>query len=359
MTVRAGRWRRAGAWALFVAMLLLLGACVDNFDQTPVDAGPRPMDALAPEGRFAVEVDSLWNLVFMIAVAVFVLVQGLIIYSLLRFRERKDDDGTLPKQVHGNPRLEVLWTIIPAVILAVIAVPTVRTIWDLADEPEDMLRVEVIGHQWWWEFRYEDYDGLVTANELHIPTGRTVFLEMTSADVIHSFWIPKLNGKQDTVPGRTNGLKIEAQEQGEYFGQCAEYCGLSHANMRVRVIAQDPAAFEEWAQQQSADYERPERGSLAAAGERLFLRELDTCINCHSIRGSDATATTGPDLTHFASREWFAGAIFENTHENLAQWLDDPPEMKPMAPEDGLGMQDYNLTKKQIDALVAFLMSLE
>ena len=359
MTVRGGRWRRIASWTGLLVLLLVLAACADNTTQSTVEAGPRPMDALAPEGPIGIEVDALWDNVLWIALAVFVLVQGLIIVSIVRFRERRDDDGTLPKQVHGNPRLEVIWTIIPAVILAAIAVPTVQTIWELADEPEGMLHVEVIGHQWWWEFRYEDYEGLVTANELHIPTGRTVLLEMTSADVIHSFWVPKLAGKQDTVPGRTNTLKIEATEEKEYFGQCAEYCGLSHANMRVRVVAQSPADFEQWAQDQSADYQRPERGTLAAEGERLFLRELGSCVQCHAIRGSDAASTVGPDLTHFASREWFAGAIFVNNDENLAAWLDDPPKMKPMAPGDGMGMPDYDLTAEEIDALVAFLRHLE
>ncbi|MGH3440780.1 MAG: cytochrome c oxidase subunit II [Nitriliruptorales bacterium] len=353
----ARRRRRAFGATLFV-LALATSACVENVTQTKVDEGRAPQDYLTPVGRFAVDVDRLWDLVFWGAIAIFVLVEALIVVAILRFRERPDeDDERLPKQVHGNPRLEALWTIIPAVILAAVAVPTVRTLFDLAEQPQDALRVNVIAHQWWWEYRYPDHEGLVTANILHIPAGRTVNLSLESVDVIHSLWVPKLAGKQDVVPGRTNFLKIHADEPGEYLGQCAEYCGLSHANMRTRVIAMPPDEFDAWAEANARPQEGEPEGELAQRGRDIFF--TGACVGCHTIRGTDASATVGPDLTYFGDREWFAGTIFENTDENLREWLRDPPAMKPMMPDTGSGMPFLGLTEEEIDALVAYLQSLK
>ncbi|MDQ3932141.1 MAG: cytochrome c oxidase subunit II, partial [Actinomycetota bacterium] len=186
MAVRSRRCRGLVAAVLVTAASLALVGCADNATQTSIDQPSPPQDFLAPVGRFAVELDSLWNLVLAFALVIFVLVEALLLFSIFRYRERRSDDRRLPKQVHGNPRLEALWTVIPALLLAFVAFPTVRTLFLLADEPPDALRVQVTGHQWWWEFAYPDYPELKTANILHIPTDRTVFLEMTSADVIHS-----------------------------------------------------------------------------------------------------------------------------------------------------------------------------
>lgn len=380
MAVRSRRWshgpRRRAGWSqllgggLLLAVALASVACADNVAQTPSDQPGRPQDFLAPVGRFAVELDSLWNLVLALALVIFVLVEALLLFSIFRYRERSDDDPRLPKQVHGNPRLEALWTIIPALLLAVVAVPTVQSLFQLAEEPPDPLRVQVTGHQWWWEFTYPDHPQLKTANILHIPTDRTVFLEMTSADVIHSFWVPKLAGKQDLVPGRTSFVKLETHEPGEYFGQCAEYCGLSHANMRLRVVASPAADFDAWARQQATPQQvTGDGGGLAARGAQLFADR--GCTACHTIRGlPGAAGTVGPDLTYFSDRGWFAGAIFENTDENLRRWLADPPGMKPMQPppppgqqpREGetsvAGMPNLGLTPDEVDALVAFLRTL-
>jgi cytochrome c oxidase subunit 2 len=337
--------------ALLAAVALLAAACARN----------APQDSLSPAGPVARQSDDLFHLVFWIATAIFVLVEGLLVVAMVRFRRRSERDA--PKQIHGNKRLEIAWTILPAALLAGIAVPTVIAIFDQAQRPvgATVLRVKVTGHQWWWEYEYPDItvEGggpLRTANELVIPTGRWVSLDITSADVIHSFWVPRLAGKQDAVPGRTNFLKLRADQPGVYEGQCAEFCALSHANMRLRVIAQTPADFERWVERQ--------RRPAPLPTDPVVLRILQsTCAACHTIRGvPNVVARVGPDLTHLASRERFAGASFPLTPENLARWLDDPSAMKPLydPPESPsqAKMPDYNLTPAEIQAMVAYLMSL-
>lgn len=309
------------------------------------------MNYLKPEGPRAIEADRLWDITFFIAVVVFVLVEGALVLIMIKFREgaRRGE----PKQTHGHTKLELLWTTIPVVILTAIAFMTVPVIFAQSREPEGALKVQVIGHQWWWEYKYDN--GVVSANELHIPTDRPVYLELKSVDTIHSYWIPKLAGKQDVVPGRINHLTIEATEPGTYLGQCAEYCGLSHANMRATAIAQEPADFDAWLQGQLAD---AANDPLVNEGRDLFLTgkfaDDQQCIACHTIKGTPAQGAVGPNLTHIASRERFAGSMFERTDENLEAWLKDPPAQKP-----GSRMPDLNLTDEQITALVAFLQSLK
>ena len=309
------------------------------------DAGPQ--DFLSPEGEVARKADRLWDLTFLLAVIVFVIVQALLVFTVIRFRAKP---GREAAQLHGNTKVEVILTAIPALILAGLAVPTVQTIFDLSDKPKGALEVTVVAKQFWWEYEYTDED-VITANEMHVPTDQPVYLTLEGADVIHSFWIPKLTGKQDVIPGRTNNMWFEADEPGEYYGQCTEFCGLSHANMRLRVIAHEPSEFDAWLADQREPAESPTE-SEAAAGEELFME--GSCINCHAVGGTDAQARTGPDLTHFASRGTFAGAMFETNDENLASWLRDPPAMKP-----GAKMPDYGLTDEEIRQLVAYLNTLE
>jgi cytochrome c oxidase subunit II len=360
--VRSQRWRWLALGAL-VLPALTLAACVEHVEQDPADGGTRPQDFIfEPIGRYAVEVDRLWWPVFWIAVGVFVLVMGLLLYAILRYRERPDEDPPeLPKQIHGNPRLEAIWTVIPAVILAVVAVPTVRTIFLLAEEPEDAFIIEVTAHQFWWEFEYPGIDGLVTANEMVMPTGTEVVLRMESTDVIHSFWVPKLTGKQDVVPGHTNTLRLHTDEEGEYLGQCAEFCGLSHANMRMRVLAVSPDEFEAWAAQQSQPQEHPLGDT--ERGQEVFA---ELCVECHQVRGHpDDGARRAPDLTYFADRGWFAGAIFRNDilddAEAVREWIRDAPGKKPMESDRRpfTGMPTFaGLPDEDIDALVDYLREL-
>lgn len=342
MTLRTVR-RALVRSSLLVALAILVAACGD--------AGPQ--DTLHPQGPVAEKVDGLFKPVFWIAVFVFFLVEGLILYAVIKFRARPGQTDE-PKQVHGNKRLELTWTIIPALLLAGIAFPTVATIFDITAKPgADKLAVKVVGHQWWWEYRYQNVKpAVVTANELVIPLNKPVYLELESADVIHSFWVPKLSGKQDVVPGRTNTLEFVATKPGEYFGQCAEFCAISHANMRLRVKALPPAEFDAWLKSQqrpALDPASPE----AARGREVFM--ANACVQCHAIAGTDAAGTVGPNLTHFAGRGTFAAAVYENNDENLYKWIEDAPGRKA-----GVIMPSFKgtLTPEQIRALVAYLRSL-
>ncbi|MGH9198367.1 MAG: cytochrome c oxidase subunit II, partial [Acidimicrobiia bacterium] len=213
----------------------------------------------------------------------------------------------------------------------------------------------VTAHQWWWEYEYPD-EGVVAANELHIPIGRPVYLELKSVDVIHSFWVPKLAGKQDVVPGRSNFMTLRATRPDTYFGQCAEFCGLSHANMRLLVVSESEENFEEWIAEQKQPAGKP-TNTLALQGEKLF--QEGQCAGCHTIDGTNAQGKVGPNLTHLFARQRFAGAIFDLNRENLVRWLRDPPAMKPMLPDKGLGMPNLNLSEEEIEALVAYLETLE
>ncbi len=314
---------------------VLLSACNSNL----------PQDALTSEGPYARRVDSLFNWVFAIAVIVFFLVEGLLVYVLWKFRHRPGRG--IPTQVHGNTRLEIAWTIAPAALLAVIAVPTIVTIFSLSATPPGALPIRVVGHQWWWNVSYPQ-QRVTTANEIHIPVGRAVEVRITSNDVIHSFWVPRLAGKQDLEPGRENKVMLQADRPGTYVGQCAEYCGLSHANMRLRVIADRPADFDAWIRQQQQPVSEP-------PPDVLRILQSRGCGGCHAINGLEAfVGTIGPDLTHFGSRQTLAGAILENTPEELAEWLRNPPAVKP-----GADMPNLKLTPDEIRTLVAYLRSLK
>jgi cytochrome c oxidase subunit II len=317
-------------------LALLLAACTQDY----------PYNSLAPEGPVADKQAELYWLVFWIAVGVFVIVEGLLVYALYRFRRRGPDDT--PRQIHGNTRLEILWTIIPALLLAGVAVPTVGTIFDLAQTPTDALEVRVTAHQWWWEVEYPSLD-VVTANEIHVPTDQPVAFTLESKDVIHSFSVPRLAGKQDVIPGRTNTLTIVAPRAGTYFGQCQEFCGLSHAQMRFRVVAQEPGDFQAW-----VDGQRPPATSMPPP--EIENTVTGTCMSCHTITGVGESlgARPAPDLTHLAGRETIAAGLLNNDPEDLARWLANPPGLKA-----GSKMPDYDLTDDQIDALVEYLQTLE
>jgi cytochrome c oxidase subunit 2 len=329
---------------VLASLALLFTACAENL----------PQDTLHPEGPIAKKQAGLFWLVTWIAIAVFILVEGLLVVAMWRFRHRPGRG--VPTQIHGNRRLEIAWTLAPALILAGIAVPTVGTIFELARRPTgNVLEVTVTGNQWWWEVEYPDL-GVITANEIHIPINQPVDVSITSDDVVHSFWVPQLAGKQDLEPGRTNHLTIEAPRVGVYLGQCAEFCGASHANMRFRVIANSPADFDAWAEAQKAPPAAPGPGS-PADGESLFSEGKFagnlSCTACHSVDPTLA-GNVGPNLAHFASRTTFAGAILDNDTDTLRSWLDDPRALKP-----GADMPDLGLTPQQINDLIAYLQSLE
>jgi len=319
--------------------LLLLTACSGQF----------PQSVFAPRSDFSRDLDGLYKEIFWWAVAVFVIVETLLLIAIARYRARHG--AAEPKPVHGHTALEIGWTLAPALILVFIAVPTMRTIFATAGQaPEGALRVQVIGHQWWWEYRYPTLN-ISAYNELHIPVGTPIQVEMTSADVIHSFWVPRLGGKRDLIQGRTNRIAFRADSTGEYWGQCAEFCGESHANMRLRVMVQTDSVFQRWVDQQRAAPAAPPKGSPAEAGMQVFRRSA--CIGCHTIAGV-AQGKVGPDLSHVGSRATIAGALLPNTTETLRRWIMNAPLLKP-----GALMPPQNPSPPDLDALIAYLQSLK
>lgn len=369
-----------------------------------------PQDTFDPAGENAQKIQDLQVPVFILAGVVGVVVLGVVGFVLVRYRDRGQ---AIPEQSHGNPALEIVLTILPALILIGVAIPTVGTLMALDKTDDTECIINVTGQQWWWEVDYPVQDGcgsgisevIVTSGQMVIPTGTNVLVRGTSRDVIHSWWIPRLNGKRDMVPGRVHHVRLQADEPGIYAGQCTEFCGLSHANMRMEVIAMEPDDFEIWKQGQTADYVAPAEGTLAAEGESTFIAQ---CSGCHQVNGltdSDgdpviakpATAVYSgatPNLSWLMTRNTFAGASFnlltpecradvwdappETVGEKylegvspeclnsveLREWLRDAPAKKPMyasgALEDtnGLtrGMPDLGLSEDQIDQIVAYLL---
>ena len=327
---------------LLGAVVLVLAGCSEHFPQT----------TLAPRGEAARISDDVFMTTVKWAAIVFVLIEGALLFTIIKFRGRPEDPE--PAQIHGNTLLEVVWTAIPAVVLAMIAVPTIRAIFQLAETPgDDPLEVEVIGHQWWWEFRYPDL-GIVTAGEMHVPVGRTIDLTLTAADVLHSFWIPQFAGKRDVFPRRPSYIWFRADSVGNYTGQCAEFCGVQHGRMGFRVVAEDAGAFDAWVAQQTAPAPAISDSStpLAAKGKQAFAAA--GCIGCHAMAGQPTermTAMLGPNLSHVGSRGSIAGNMLENTEENLARWISRPQEVK----EGSLMKLPRELAADEVQALVAYL----
>ncbi|MBI2845739.1 MAG: cytochrome c oxidase subunit II [Chloroflexi bacterium] len=322
-----------------LSLLLLLFA-------TPASADPpSPLNPFSPtSGAIA----NLFYLVLAIALMVFVVVEALIIISVLRYR-RRAEGGPEPVEVHGHTALELTWTAIPALILAVLFVLTFQALQAAQNPPGDALRVQVVGHQWWWQFNYPD-QGVTTANQLVVPVGQPILFSVTSADVIHSFWVPQLGGKIDVIPGQENTYWFEVEEPGDYHGQCAEFCGLGHPFMPIRLTAVTEEEFAVWVMEQLAGSSPPSEDLLA---QGKVIVESGVCAVCHTISGTLAQGKKGPDLTWFGRRP-FIGGILENNPQNLALWLDDPPAVK-----EGALMPDYGLSEEDIRALVAYLESLK
>jgi cytochrome c oxidase subunit 2 len=326
------------ALLLVVSALLLAAAC-----------GATPQTMLEPTTRSARDSLDLLKFVFWSAVGVFVLVEGVLVYVLIRYRRRSGDG--LPRQTHGHTRLEIAWSIAPAILVVVIALLTVPRIFALAQGAEaDTVKVRATGHQWWFEFVYPEL-GVVTANELHLPVDRSVEIQLESDDVIHSFWVPKLRGKLDMVPGRVNKFVITPEATGTFLGQCAEFCGIAHALMKFTVVVESEAAFAAW-----VDNERtaraPPASAKAQAGEALLASK--GCVACHTIRGTEAAGVIGPELTHVGSRNHIASGILPNTREGLSTWLSGPQDVKP-----GNFMVIPELSDDEVESLVTYLVGLK
>lgn len=293
-------------------------------------------------------------LVLWICAGIFVIVSGLLIYTLIRFRRRRADNDE-PPQVYGSNQIELAWTVLPLLTVVVLFLVTTRTIKAVqnAVPPAEALHVTIVGHQWWWEIRYPAL-GIVTANELHVPVStqaqrRPTFLKLASVDVVHSFWVPRLAGKMDVIPNRDNRMWIEPLEPGLYLGQCAEYCGTQHANMLLRVIVHAPEDFARWvvAQQQP-----PGHDPAVQAGRALF--QATACVSCHTVHATGANGTFGPDLSHLMSRATLGAGVVENTPQNLRAWMRNPQHLKP-----GNLMPDMKLTSQEVEHLVAYLLTLK
>lgn len=403
----------------FPSLLRQLAAVVGGLAAVLFFAGfdmDGPMSTIEVEGPVAKSQLDLFYVTLWVTVFIFISVGSTLAYTQLRFRARKtDDDRDPPPQTHGHPLIEVGLIVASTLLLVIIAIPTVRGIWYTYDVPEEnrdnALVVKVTGYQWWFKFEYPEL-GIVTANEMVIPTNRPIHIDLRTIDVIHSFWVPKLAGKVDLIPNRANHMWLQADQANYYWAQCAEYCGESHANMRFRVISLDQTDWDTWVEAQKSDArtvasaaaaahdaalqprlqfvadapsdenlgmagsESPfaywqykqatpaagtENPALVARGRQLFMEK--TCAGCHAVRGHNFFGITGPDLTHFASRTTIAAAIMENTPNNLHRWLDDPNGVKPgnlMWKTGGIGDPNrIKLTPDEIDALSAYLNSLK
>lgn len=356
----------------FVGLAVIAGLMLPGVVAAQSSEPPSPLLPASPNAGL---VAGLYWAVFWMAVVVFILVEGLLIYSALRFRRRKDDEQ--PVQVHGNIRAEIAWTIGPALIAIAIfglslqvmlvdrppdangvsAVSVASVCFNSDVSPEEVaaflavstLKVEVTGRQWWWQFRYPDYD-FSTATDMYVPVGEVVTLEITSQDVVHSWWIPQLGGKQDAYPGATTYTWFQVTAPGVYEGHCTELCGDSHAYMPMRVIALPPAEFEQWAQRQVAGLPAPTT-PLTLRGQQLVSEK--GCVGCHAINGISDGTNVAPNLSNIASRRQIAGIMPYNT-QNLRNWLIDPAAVKPAA-----RMPDLNLSDEELDALVAYLDTLK
>jgi cytochrome c oxidase subunit 2 len=298
---------------------------------------------------------SLSLFVLAITGGIFVVVGGLILYAAVRFRQRPDDDGSEPPQIFGSNQIELSWTIIPVLIVVVLFLATARMIFAIQDAPRPpaALEVTVVGHQYWWEFRYPALH-ITTANELHIPVSpadapRPTYMNLTSADVMHSFWVPRLAGKVDVIPNRINELWMDPHTPGLYVGQCAQFCGVEHAKMLLRVYVDTPEQFAAWVKRQQ---QPGVQDSAVAAGRHVF--ESQACMNCHTVAGTAAHGQFGPDLTHLASRKTLAAGATDNTTQSLEKWVDDPDLIKP-----GALMPSMHLTPDQVREITTYLNTLQ
>ncbi len=348
--------RLAGNWLPLVAALLVAvtaraadtAVCAPG-DQAPV-INPAIFDTASPPAR---EIEGIAWLVMGICAGIFVIVEGLLVYSIVKFRRKAGERGE-PVQLYGSNPIELAWTVVPLLIVFTLGLVTIRVIRDIerTEPPAGAMTVVAIGHQWWWEYRYvgEEFPGgeVVVANELRVPMDRPVWVRLESADVIHSWWVPALAGKIDVVPNQTNHLWFVAEKPGLYLGQCAEYCGNQHAGMLLRVNAMPASEFGAWIQAQARP---PVSDDAVALGRGIFL-DL-ACATCHAVQGISDGAFA-PDLTHLASRDTIASGMYPINRQTIRAWLDDPQALKP-----GCNMPSLKLSDAELDAVTDYLLTLK
>jgi cytochrome c oxidase subunit 2 len=331
--------------------------CMRAIPSLAQDAPTTP-SILAPASTPAHEIYRLSQFVLVITGAIFVVVGGLLAFIIIRFRARKTDAEHEPAQIYGSTQVELAWTVIPVLIVVVLFLTTARIVFSIQDapKPRSALDVTVVGHQFWWEFRYPRL-GIVTANELHVPvstpsTPEPTYMQLLSADVDHSFWVPQLGGKTDLIPNHPNAMWIDPEKPGLYLGQCAQFCGMEHAKMLIRVYVDTPDRFAAWVKAQQQPGAQPDlQNTAVAAGRQVF--ETEACVNCHTISGTPAKGIFGPDLTHLMSRATIASGIASNTPENLRSWIQNPNTLKP-----GALMPAMQLSDRETNEVVAYLTSL-
>ena len=307
------------------------------------------IDSFRPITREGVAITNLFWVVLALSAVVLLIVLVPLLYSIVRFRGRPGEPD--PPQIAGNRTIEMIWTGGAFALVVVLFAGAVMTMQTVSAASPSALHVKVIGHQWWWEYQYPDL-GITTANELHLPTGKSSELEITSADVIHSFWVPQLGWKQDGNPGQMHSMWVQVDQPGIVDGACAEYCGIEHAWMRIRVVAQPPDQFQAWVRQQQQPASSPS-SDLERQGQQVFA--ANTCVSCHTIQGTPAQGQVGPDLTHIGSRSTLAGGVLDNTPDNLQRWVQHADDVKR-----GVLMPNFNsLSDQQAQALTAYLESLQ
>jgi cytochrome c oxidase subunit II len=336
------------AWCSVIFLFFCVSGAV------AADPGSSGTNIFAPHSTPARSILHLSTFVLTITGLIFVVVFTLLVYSLVKFRVRSADANSEPAQVYGSTQIELAWTIIPVLIVVVLFMATARVLHAVQDAPMpgSAVQVTVIGHQFWWEYRYPEL-GVVTANELHIPVSdpahpTPTFFQLLSADTDHSFWVPELAGKTDLIPNHPNRMWMDPQRTGVFLGQCAQYCGTQHAKMLLRVSVDTPEEFADWVREQRRPAVRDER---VAAGRRVF--ETTACINCHAVNGTVANGRFGPDLTHLMSRTTIAAGAALNTPENLRLWIQNPDAIKR-----GSLMPAMKLSDSDLDALMGYLETL-
>ena len=345
--------KNSNIWRVLQGLGILLGSVRACFaaDTTRLS---RPINIFAPSSTPGIEIAHNSVFVFAITGVIFVAVAGLLSFALFRYSARRTDSLGEPPQIYGSNQIELAWTVLPVLIVFVLFLSTARVIFAIQDAPKpaSAIDVTVVGHQFWWEIRYPKF-GVVTANELHVPLSDPkhpvpTYLRLMSADVVHSFWVPELGGKTDLIPNKVNEMWIDPLRPGLYLGQCAQFCGIEHAKMLLRVYVDTPEQFDAWVKEQR----RPgDQDPKAAVGRHVF--ETQACMNCHAVAGTAATGVFGPDLTHFMSRATIASGAAMNTPQNLRDWLKEPDHLKL-----GSLMPAMQLSDQQLDELVAYLSTL-
>jgi cytochrome c oxidase subunit II len=343
-------YKVAGIAVLLVGLLLAASLCFASPGHPSKD--PSIFD---PQSTPADWVFHLSGFVLAVTGVIFVVVFILLVYCVVKFGQREGDDGREPPPVYGSNQMELSWTVIPVLIVLVLVLTTWRVLHAVEDAPQPpgAINVTVIGHQFWWEYRYPGL-GVVTANELHVPVSdrahpTPTFLKLLSADTDHSYWVPQLAGKTDLIPNRTNNMWVDPHVTGLFLGQCAQYCGTQHAKMLLRVYVDSKEQFDQWVQ---AEKKPAATDSSAEDGRRVF--EANACMNCHAIQGTAADGRFGPDITHLMSRATIAAGAADNTPANLRLWIQNPDAIKP-----GSLMPAMKLSDADLDALVRYMETLK